>query len=54
MKSSLLQTDMKLLTLSLAAQLCKIVQQPRPTDTQQSKKLAVKFYRLLGLVRQMR
>lgn len=34
-------------------QLCKIVQQPGPTDTKQSEKLAVKFDRLLELARQM-
>lgn len=53
MKPSLLQTDIKLPTASLAAQLCKIVQQPGPTDTKQSEKLAVKFDRLLELARQM-
>lgn len=51
MKPSLLQTEMKLPTASLAAQLYEIVQQPGPIDTKQNEKLAVKFDRLLGLAR---
>lgn len=53
MKPSLLQTNMKLPTASLAAQLCKIAQQPGPADTKQSEKLAVKFDKLPGLARKM-
>lgn len=52
MKPSLLPTDMTRPTSSLAAQLCKIVQQPGPADSEQNG-LAIKFDRLSGLVRQM-
>lgn len=52
MKPSLLPTDMKRPNSSLATQLCKIVQQAGPADSEQNG-LAIKLDRLSGLVRQM-